>query len=129
MTQTQAISVILREDVELIHTLAVNSHVWVISTAKVREVCESIWSLKDKSGYSLTHFEVDGLAEEKRNLEKALDLIETHHSSTFDAEDWSEINIYSSSLAKSEISDLLDLDEETLTSTSECYKVIRNNGV
>lgn len=128
MSRNQVISVILKEDIELLQILALGSHVWVINTPKVRDACLSIWSLQDINGYSLTHFNVDEIGNEKNNLEQALDSIDAHHSSEFRALGCSEINIYSSSLTDSDITALLDSSKEALVECSASYKVIRKNG-
>ena len=128
MSGNQVISLILKENTDLVQALAFCSHVWVVNTPKVRSVCLSLWSLKDRNGFSLTHFNINEISNEKANLKQALDSIEVHHSSAFGALDWSEIKIYADSLTGSDISELLDSREEILVKCSDYYKVIRKYG-
>lgn len=101
-------------------------HVWFVATVKNRCTLETLCKQGIKGELTTSHFEVPiGASCEDIGL-LALDLIEAHHSSAFDAEPWHEIQFHGCELSPRLESELKSYGNTTLVKQIYGFNVTRS---
>lgn len=120
------VAIIVHEDEEAIKTLAQKMHIWVVATDKNKVVVEKLWQSKLPEGLTATFYEVPSNASaEEMCAVKAIDLVEDHHSSVFNAEPWLEIQVHGCGVTKTLLNEFHEFSNVKIEAKEYGFNVIR----
>lgn len=82
------------ENEQAIKKLAHDMNIWVAATVKNKAVVEAVWKMNTPEELTASHYDVPDNSTTEEMCLIAIDLVEEHHSSVFNAEPWLEIQVH-----------------------------------
>ena len=119
------VAIIVHEDEREITALSKRMHLWVAAIKKNKVTVEKLWKIGTPEELSLTHYDISSCTTAEEMCVIAIDQVDAHHSSVFNAVPWFEIQVHGCELTEKLSKEFKDFGNTTIKRQSYGFNITR----